>query len=160
MSTWVFAILAVAGLLAAFLAAITAKAIQQLAWHELQRYCRKRKLDGLFDEIHSLEDEAALAIETTQIIGTLLFVASAMSGFLRYFVQTEISFAYLTFFLITGSTIIFVATLWIPREIATWFGPAYLVSTWKLWKALIVILTPVRIVSRWLEALFLASLRS
>ena len=67
--------------LAAFVTATATKVVGELSWHELEEYCRLRKMPDRFDEIHGRADSVASTTETLQIlfsIGALL----AWSGLL------------------------------------------------------------------------------
>lgn len=147
---WLFFI----GLFGTFAAAIALKAIQEVAWHELQEYCTRRRYENLFDELHEKSDNAALAIESTQIVGVLSSTLSGIGWYLNHYDVQSLTSVHFVPALLAGTVIYFATTLWIPREIATWFGAAYLAETWPVWRLVTWLFSPFGWLSRILEVLF------
>ncbi len=58
MSGEAFLAIALSSLLVTHLAATATKVLQDIAWHELQEYCRRRDRQR-FDQIHDHADEVA-----------------------------------------------------------------------------------------------------
>ena len=127
---WFFCI----GVFVTFVSAVALKAIQEVAWHDLQDYCKRRGRDDLFDEIHEKADDAALAIESTQIVGVLFSTIVAIGWYLDGNAVQHLTGAHLGPVLFFGTVVYFATTVWIPREIANWFGAAYLAETWPVWR--------------------------
>ena len=139
------------GLFVTFVASVALKAIQEVAWHELQEYCKRRKRDDLFDEIHEKADAAALAIESMQIVGVLFSAIVAIGWYLDHNAAQHLTGAHFGPVLLVGTIVYFATTLWIPREIAKWFGAAYLAETWPVWKLVTWLFQPFTWLSRFLE---------
>jgi CBS domain containing-hemolysin-like protein len=142
------------GLFVTFVAAIALKSIQEVAWHELQEYCKKRRSEELFSEIHDKSDNAALAIESTQIVGVLFSTVIGIGWYLEQYAARHLTGAHLAPVIIVGTVVYFAATLWIPREVATWFGAAYLTETWPVWRMVTWFFTPFGWLSRMLQVVF------
>ena len=74
MTAW--SLIWIAAILGAFITATATKVLTELSWHELQEYCRLRKLSELFDEIHDHADSVAASTEALQIIAMVSTVLS------------------------------------------------------------------------------------
>ena len=138
MTAW--SLIWIAATLGAFVTATATKVLTELSWHELQEYCRLRKLTDLFDEIHDQADSVALSTEALQIIGVMATVWSTAA--LTPLMNEQTS--WLTSTLIVGGLwlVLLAAVLWIPREIAERWGPPFLIYTWIFWRAADRILYP------------------
>ena len=154
MTAGLFVYLFFVGLFVTFVASVALKAIQEVAWHDLQDYCKRRHRDDLFNEIHDKEDAAVLAIESMQIVGVLFTTIIAIGLYLDDNAARHLTGAHFAPVLFFGTVISFAVTLWIPREIAKWFGAAYLAETWPVWKLVIWLFTPFTWLSRILEIVF------
>lgn len=143
------------GLLGAMISAIGIKAFQTLAWHELQKYCRKRNVESLFDEIHAKEDQALIAIETTQIICTFVVISSVCSWYVLQKGNAHFQPLRIGYSLTLGGVVLMAALLWVPREVAAWFGVPFLVTTWPIWRIIIFLFKPILVVAQFVETLSL-----
>ncbi|MFC1759059.1 transporter associated domain-containing protein [Planctomycetota bacterium] len=147
---WLFCI----GLFVTFVASVAMKAIQEVAWHELQEYCKRRKRDGLFDEIHEKADAAVLAIESLRIVGVLFSTIIAIGWYLDNNAAQHLTGGHFGPVLFVGTVVYFATTLWIPHEIAKWFGAAFLAETWLVWQLVNWLFQPFTWLSRFLEIAF------
>ncbi|MCA9218420.1 MAG: HlyC/CorC family transporter [Planctomycetales bacterium] len=143
------------GVFVTFVSAVALRAMQEVAWHDLQDYCKRRNRDHLFNEIHENADNAPLAIESTQIVGVLFSTIIAIGWYLDDHAAHHLTGAHLGPVLFFGTLIYFATTLWVPREIAYWFGAAYLTETWPVWRLVIWLFKPFEFLSRLLEIMFL-----
>ena len=80
----VIAITGVASLIA-FLTAIAHKSLTQIAWHDLEDYCRRREKEVVFDNIHDRHDSAVASTEVLQDVAvvTALFTVFRHYSFYR-----------------------------------------------------------------------------
>ena len=155
MTPTTLAFVAFFGLFGAMFSAIGIKAFQHLAWHELQKYCRKRRAESLFDEIHAKEEHALIAIETTQIICTFTAICSLCGWYMIQEGDAKFEPFRIGYALTASGVILMAALLWIPREVAAWFGVPFVATTWPIWRAIIFLFTPFLVVAQFLETLSL-----
>lgn len=126
--------------LAAFVTATATKVVGELSWHELEEYCRLRKMPDRFDEIHGRADSVASTTETLQIlfsIGALLAWTGLLLGDYAERSWPQNLAIFTTLYLVCLATV-----LWIPREIARWWAPPFLVRSWWLWSTADKLLWP------------------
>ena len=138
MTAW--SLIWIAAILGAFITATATKVLTELSWHELQEYCRLRKLNDLFDEIHDHDDSVAATTEALQIICTITTVLATAA--LAPLINEQISW-FASALIVGGLWLVLLAVLlWIPREIAERWGPPFLIHTWRFWRAANRILRP------------------
>ena len=66
MTAW--SLIWIAAIVGTFITATATKVLTELSWHELQEYCRLRKLTDQFDNIHDHADSVARSTEALQIM--------------------------------------------------------------------------------------------
>lgn len=145
-------VLFAAGALVSLVAAIANKALAEIAWHELEEYCRRQQSDETFDDIHDRSETAASAIESVQIIGAVAALfALALAG---WRVGPELLAEPFTLTVFVGVTAIAMMawTVWIPREVARCWGAPFLARTWPLWRVADQIFSPVAAITSLLRA--------
>ena len=126
--------------LGAFVTATATKVVGELSWHELEEYCRLRKMPDRFDEIHGRADSVASTTETLQIlfsIAALLAWSVLLLGDYAERSWPQNLAIFTTLCLVCLATV-----LWIPREIARWWAPPFLVRSWWLWSTADKLLLP------------------
>ncbi|MFK7769276.1 MAG: hemolysin family protein [Mariniblastus sp.] len=114
-------------------AAIASVVLNEVAWHELEEYCKQKKQPELFSRIFDLRDQLALGAGILQMIATAV-AAVCMAGWLldtrkisELKVVDVISIVGLTAFCLvfTGS--------WIPWAVARIGSVRFLFRTWRGW---------------------------
>ncbi len=127
-----FLAIAACCLIVTHLAAIATKTLQDMAWHELQEYCRRQRNRELFDDIHDHADEVVIGVETLLFLTATVFIL-AVVGLIS---QTHFPVNLLTFLvgLVIGTPILLAATLWIPMAVAELWGTIFLYHTWRVWR--------------------------
>ncbi len=136
----VWSLIWIVAILGAFITATATKVLTELSWHELQEYCRLRKLTDLFDDIHDHADSVAASTETLQIIGVIVTVLSTSA--IASPISEQTSWLSSTFILVGLWLVLLAAVLWIPREIAKRWAPPFLINTWGFWRAADRLLRP------------------
>ncbi|MCP4190899.1 MAG: HlyC/CorC family transporter [Planctomycetaceae bacterium] len=139
--------IAIGSSVAAFFTATATKVLSELSWHELEEYCRIRKQAERFDKIHHDADSVALTTETLQIIFSIIAILISSSLFFsseNLTANHPLTTLGVTALLCFGFLTIL---LWIPREIARWWAPPFLVRSWLIWKMADRVLRPLHLVS-------------
>jgi CBS domain containing-hemolysin-like protein len=150
--TWLF----VAGAALALLAAVAHKALVEISWHDLDEYCRLNERETTFGEIHDRFDSAVATTESLQILGT---VVAVLAGAFLWLFADGVRDAGPTPFgravvLITVSTLgTLLVTVWVPREVARYWGSAYLVRTWSAWRVVDRLLQPLHWPAAWFRVI-------
>ncbi len=149
MNPWWSLCLALGGTFIASVAAMASKVLDEMSWHELQDYCRLHRMEPRFDEIHEHADDVLGTTESLQLLGTLVALI-AIAGWLFQF-STDASGPFSSgqawIVMIVVALTFLTLTIWIPQEVADRWGPPYLVSTWRIWRAADVLLRPLHLFS-------------
>ncbi len=128
-------------LLVAHLASTATKVLEDIQWHELQDYSRRRDRKR-FDEVHDDYEDVITGTET------LLYLAIAVHVFfgLAWISTAELGgFGRLVDLMIgvVGGTVVLLAgVVWFPSAIAEHAGTAFLFHTWRVWKTVNMLLRP------------------
>ena len=135
-------ILTVAGMLLTGFAATASKALQEFSRRELEIYTRRRRRTDRFGSILDGYEQAELALECLQIIGTAFFVLSllAAANYVLDGLGTINAFQF-TVLVAVSSLALLSVTTWIPEAvISLWTAPFVYHSwpllqliTWALW---------------------------
>ncbi|MCU0958474.1 MAG: hemolysin family protein [Pirellulaceae bacterium] len=124
-------------------AASGAKVLHEFSRRDLERYCRRRNRQGLFDEVLDRHAAVALAAESLELVGTLLVVFAATSWWCGYSphatpdVRVPVTVAVVTV------TLLMAVTIWIPWAVVQVWSAPFLYHTWSLWRGLARSLWPV-----------------
>ena len=142
-STAAFLWLAAFGLILASLAAVGGKVMHEIPWHELEDHCRRKKRRDIFDAIHDSHDEAALGVESLQILGAALFFVSALGSIVSSD-GTRLTADWWMFSLWTavGVLLLLAVGVWIPGAIARLWAAPFLYRTWRFWSFSRILLRP------------------
>ena len=138
-------VIAMTGALVALLTAVANKSLAQIAWHELEDYCRRKQNERVFDDIHDRYDTAIASTEILQtgaIITAILAIHSSQSD-----LGSERDGWQLSLGMIITLLAALTLTVWVPREVARCWGTAYLTNTWTVWQSLDRLLRPVHFVA-------------
>ena len=137
----VFLGVSVLSLLIAHLSGIATRVLQDIQWHELEDYSRRRDRQR-FDDIHDHYEDVATGSET------LLYLAIAVHVFFGIaWVSTShvMGFATATDFVFgisIGTVVLLGSVVWFPAAIAEHAGTAFLYYSWPTWKAISGVLWP------------------
>ena len=135
MSPLVLLITAV-GMAVTFLTAIAHKSLVEIAWHELEEYCRSKQKVSVFDDIHDRCDTAIASTDALQTVGiasAILVTASSHAAATLNKVRPPQDGQSLGWSLLVIFGVL-ALTVWIPREVARFWGSAFLANTWPIWK--------------------------
>jgi len=136
-----FTTLVACGLLLTLLAATGAKVLQNLSWHELEEYGRRRRQRERYDAIHEHADDVAAAVECLQVVATALIVL-AIATWLLSPADSTIRWP-LVLATTAGTVVVVLATVvWIPQAVARLWSAPFLFHTWRVWRAVGFLLAP------------------
>ena len=136
-----FLIVSLISLFVAHLAATATKVLQDIQWHELKDYVRKRD-KRRFDVIHDHCEEVATGTES------LLFLAIAIHVFfgIAWISKSElIEFDSLFDAIVgvsTGSIVLLATLVWLPKAIAEHAGTSFLYRSWSVWQSIAKLFHP------------------
>jgi len=154
MSSRAFYWLTALGLFLLTLASVGAKALYEIAWHDLKDYCLSRDRRQLFDEIHDSHDNVQLAMESLRTVATLIILIGTVGWFAMSFPNQPVSiwlildaFKYLLFAILVGG-------VWLPFVISDGWEPKVLFRMWRVFKALALTVVPVSYCGRVIKMAF------
>ncbi|MCA9148807.1 MAG: HlyC/CorC family transporter [Planctomycetales bacterium] len=133
------------------LAAVANKALAEISWHELGEYCRRRRREPTFDDIHDRFETVLVTTETVQVIGLLSALIVFCAGPITSG-QSDDAWSLVRVIVIAAATVLLL-TVWIPREVARAWGAAYLTHSWSIWRWADRLLLPITIVPRVLRVM-------
>ena len=135
------AILVVLGLLITGFAATASKALQEFSRRELEVYSRRRQNTERFRAVLEDHEQAALGLESLQIVGTVVLVLSIASeavgsegaalGVWQYLVTAAI-----------GTLLLLAVMTWIPEAILRLWSTPFIYHSWPLLKAITRMMWP------------------
>lgn len=142
MTTWSLVWLFLGGSVATFLSALATKSFTEISWHELHEFCHRRKRDLLFDQIHDESDDVSLAADTLHAVGVGLMMLAAIGLYVGDSPMNKIAVWDLPYVVVIAAAVFFVISVWLPREVARWWGHIYLFHTWRIWRLSSLVLKP------------------
>jgi CBS domain containing-hemolysin-like protein len=131
--------LACAGLVATMISAIGAKVLHEFSVSGLEEYCRRRNRRDLFGTILDHSEDAALAAECLQTIGTVLLL---LAGGFWLLEERTLTGASLAAAVGAGALLLLTVSAWIPWAVAEVWSAPFLFHTWPAWRVLTFLLWP------------------
>ena len=126
-------LLAAAGMLITGFAATASKALQDFSRRELEIYSRRRRKTDRFGSILDGYEQADLALESLQIIGTavlvlsfLALVSKSLGGF------AEISAVQFAAIVAVSARALLAVTTWIPEAVISLWTAPFVYHSWPL----------------------------
>jgi len=135
--------LALASLSLGCFAAIGARVLQDLSWHELEDWCQRRGDPKRFRQILDLHEEVAVAAENLRAVCTATFLVSgAIWITISESVETDVSWYVLGEAVALGALLLWPTTVWIPSAVDRLLAIPFLFRTWRIWLATNQLLKP------------------
>ncbi|HYW81548.1 MAG TPA: hemolysin family protein [Thermoguttaceae bacterium] len=145
--------LAVAGMVLTCIAAIGARSLAEFAPHELKEICRRRKSSDRLGLILRHRDQVALAAETLQVIATAVVVGAWVLWFVAKSPTEGTANMALLISSVAGAAVVLLAVeIWIPWAVVRLWAAPFLYHTWPAWRAVGVLLTPLVMAARFVDA--------
>ncbi len=143
----------VGGFILTTFSAIMTLVLNEIAWHELEEYCKQKRRPELFGRIFDLRDQLALGSGIFQMIATAVSAVSMTLWLLESRVVSELggweigSIAGLAAFMLvfTGS--------WLPWAVARIASVPFLFSTWRWWWVVSFLAWPLMVGGRVVSAM-------
>lgn len=124
---------AVAGFLITTIAATAELVLNEIAWHELEEYCKLRRQPNRFGRIFELRDSMLLGCGILHMVATAVMAVSMVCWFLAgRDPLTLTGWDYSTLFLVLGFALVFSGS-WIPWAVARVGSVPFLYHTWRMW---------------------------
>ncbi|MBN2218180.1 MAG: HlyC/CorC family transporter [Pirellulales bacterium] len=155
MSTVAVFWLAVAGLIVTCVAAIGAKSLGTFSRHDLEEICRRRNTMARIGVILRRHEQAGLAAETLQVIGTAVVVlAGAFWTWSKSPHAPEPpNWTLLGTSVGVGALLLLSVEIWIPWAVARLWATPIVHATWPLWRAVGGLLSPLMLGARFIDTL-------
>ncbi len=146
--------LMIGGLAMGTLSAITAWIIYEIAWHELEEYCKLKKTPDLFGRIFELREPLLLGAGILQNISMAIFATSMACWLLDRRRITELTVYDLTSLMVLIAFFMIFSGSWIPWAVARVGSVQFLYHTWRWWWMISALAWPLLVGGRFLSNLF------
>jgi CBS domain containing-hemolysin-like protein len=146
--------LIIGGLVMATFSAITAWIIYEIAWHELEEYCKLKKRPELFGRIFELREPMLLGAGILQNISMAIFATSLTCWLLERRRVDELTLYDLTSVIVLVAFFMIFSGSWIPWAVARIGSVQFLYRTWRWWWIISALAWPLMVGGRSLSNLF------
>ena len=146
--------LMIGGLFLATLSAITVWIIYEIAWHELEEYCKLKKRPELFGRIFDLRQPMLLGAGILQYISMAVFATSLTCWILDRRRVDELSVFDLVSIMVLMAFFMIFSGNWIPWAVARIGSVQFLYRTWRWWWVVSSLAWPLMVGGRFLSNLF------
>jgi CBS domain containing-hemolysin-like protein len=146
--------LTIGGLVMATFSAITAWIISEIAWHELEEYCKLKKRPELFGRIFELREPMLLEAGILQNISMAIFATSLSCWLLDRRGVNELTLYDLTSIIVLVAFFMIFSGSWIPWAVARIGSVQFLYRTWRWWWIISALAWPLMVGGRFLSNLF------
>lgn len=123
-------------------AATGSKVLYGFSRRDLELYCRRRNHRELFDEILDRHEQAAVAAESLQIVGTVLLVLSTGFWFFPEGAGVIDNVRHLITVILASAVLLLALTTWLPWAVVRVWSAPFLYRTWAFWKIVTWMLWP------------------
>lgn len=134
---------AIAGLGVTCLAAMGARSLAQFSPHELKEIGRKRSAPDRLGDILRWRDHVGMAAQTLRTLAMAVYVAACTFWVWQNGSAADsINWLYILLSGLGGAILLLAVSLWIPTAIARLWAEPFLFFTWRVWRALGILLMP------------------
>lgn len=149
-----FSWLTFAGLAITTLASTANRCLYDIAWHELEELCLKRKKEELFGRILDMREQLEFGVGILQAVAISLTACLAFVWFLGDLSVADISHFLLACILVVISFTLVACSIWIPWAIAKIGAEHFLYFTWRWWWLASVVFWPLLVGGSFVGAIF------
>ncbi|MEM7783668.1 MAG: hemolysin family protein [Planctomycetota bacterium] len=146
--------LMLAGLAAMTICAIATHVLNEMQWHELEEYCRQKKMPDLFGKIFEDRDRFTLGAGILQMVFAAVAVCSMSMWFYH---STNIEkvplISLLSFMGLAAFSLVFLGS-WVPWAVARSLAVPFMFRTWKWWWMVSLIAWPLMVGGEFVSRLF------
>ena len=123
----------VGGLFLAPFSAIAAVVLHEIAWHELEEYCKIKKQSKLFGRIFDMRDQFALGAGILQMVAIAVAAVGMTGWLLESRSPLELSVWEVASIVGFVGFILVICGSWLPWAIARIASVQFLFRTWRFW---------------------------
>ena len=124
--------LGIGGLFFITIAAIGAKALNEVSWHELKEYCKRRNRRDRFDKIHDHCEQVTFGMECLRVVGVVLLLMGVTGWFASSTVDGNMTGRDVGTAIVVLVSLLLVTTVWLPGALAAVFGEGVLYHLWRV----------------------------
>jgi len=144
----------IVGLAVNAFASIGSLVLNEIAWHDLEDYCKNRQKPKRFSDIFELRDQMEIGCGLLHLIATVVLATSMFFFLLRYRQTSAPSdWDMLTYGLLLGLALL-LTNHWIPWAVTRISAVPFLYRTWRFWAVISLLGWPLVIGRRIFEELF------
>ena len=145
---------AIIGLVANAFASIGSLVLNEIAWHDLEEYCKTRQQPKRFSDIFELRDQMEVGCGALQLIATVVLSTSMFFLILSYReTTTPTGYDILAFGALLGFALL-LTNHWIPWAVTQISAVPFLYRTWRFWGVFSLLGWPLVIGRKFFEELF------
>lgn len=122
------------GVLLVSIAALGVRLIQEVAWHDLKEYSKRRDRRDRFDEIHDDHDRLLVGLETLRTVGFVVVIIGAC-GWMAMSVGVSGNGPPVISLVVWLSITLLAVSSWIPPAVTEVWGSALLFHCWRIFRA-------------------------
>ncbi|MDG1510373.1 MAG: hemolysin family protein [Mariniblastus sp.] len=135
-------------------AAIASFVLNEIAWHELEEYCKQKKQPKLFGVIFDFREQMTLGAGILQMIATAVFAVTLAATWIGPRQVTELSATQLTSIIgLVCFSLVFCGS-WIPWAVGRVGAVPFLFRTWRWWWMVSALAWPLLVGGRFVTAIF------
>jgi CBS domain containing-hemolysin-like protein len=144
----------IGGFVVTAFSAIATLVLNEIAWHELEEYCKQKKQPEIFGRIFELRDQLALGAGILQMVATAVATVAMAGWLLESRSVAEISgWDGWGIFGLVAFCMVFVGS-WIPWAVARIGSVPFLFGTWRWWWIVSSLAWPLMVGGRFVSAMF------
>lgn len=127
-------IVAIVALIVTGLTATAVRVLREFSRRELKIYARRRKRSDRFREILDQDEQAALGLESLQIVAVVTLIVAMTLLALRSINESAFGPAHFVIVAVVGSVILLALTAWIPTAVSQLWPAPFVFHSWLLLK--------------------------
>lgn len=154
MITHVLFWLMLASFVVATLSGIAAWVFKEIAWHEMEEYCKLKQQSAWFSKIFDVREPMLLGSEILRDVSVALLATSMTAWFLETRSVDELSTSELVSIVVLVTFGIIVSCSWIPWAVARIGSEAFLFHTWRWWWVVSALAWPLMVGGRFVSVMF------
>ena len=125
--------------------------MQDIQWHELKEFAKRRKNRQRFDEIHDHHERVATSAQSLSVVSISLMSVAAVAWWQSSSAAPSADVLDFLILLIGSSVVLLAAVIWIPLAIDEVAGTPFLYHTWKIWFVLSQLALPMTYGVDWIK---------
>lgn len=134
------------------IAALGVRLIQEVAWHDLKEYSKRRQDRPLFDEIHDNHDSVLVGLETLRTVGFMVVIVGA-SGWMAVSFGKNASSVPAFWMIFSLSLGLLAVSSWIPPAVTEVWGTPLLFHCWRVFRVAEIFMRPLSAVAGGFEVI-------